>query len=144
MTLLLHGLFFVNFTVETPRGTSCGDPVSGRLHASLPGPGYIANLVTEATACGSVHSPWHIEAQPGQTIHLSLMDFTLEPPSRRRCLDPAFATTPPPRGQYSALHAIGLLLGRISLAVQTILTSHTHLSLALFVCLSSVTFVHSA
>jgi len=70
-------------TVETPL-TACDDPAGIRV--SLPGPGYIANLVTEATGCGGVNSPWRIEAQPGQTIRLSLLHFSLAPPSRRRCL----------------------------------------------------------
>jgi len=78
--------------VETPR-QSCDDPA--RLRVSFPGPGYIANLVTEATGCGGVHSPWRVEAQPGQTIRLSLLDFTLEPPARRRCVVPASSVTTP-------------------------------------------------
>ena len=86
--------------VETPR-KSCDDPAG--LHASLPGPGYIANLVTEATGCGGIQSPWRVEAQPGQTIRLSLLDFTLEPPSRRRCMASASATTPRLPGSGDAM-----------------------------------------
>ena len=77
--------------VETP-GKSCDDPAG--LRVSLPGPGYIANLVTEATGCGRIHNPWLIEAEPGQTIRLSLLDFTLAPTSaRRRCVAPTSTTT---------------------------------------------------
>lgn len=77
--------------METPE-KSCGDPDG--LHVSLPGPGYIANLVTEATGCGGVYSPWRVAAQPGQTIRLSLLDFTRPvPTSRRRCVQ---TTTRPP------------------------------------------------
>lgn len=76
--------------VETPH-KSCDDPAGH--HVSLPGPGYIANLVTEATGCGRTHSPWRIEAQPGQTIRLSLLDFTRAPATRRRCVPPSSATT---------------------------------------------------
>ena len=76
--------------METPH-KSCDDAAD--LRVSLPGPGFIANLVTEATGCGGVDSPWRVEAQPGQTVRLSLLDFTLLPPSRRRCLDPGLATT---------------------------------------------------
>jgi len=80
--------------VETPC-KSCDDRTG--LRVSVPGPGYIANLVTEATGCGGIHSPWRIEAQRGQTIRLSLLDFTLESPPRRRCVAPASATTARPR-----------------------------------------------
>lgn len=77
--------------METPQ-ESCDDPTG--IPVSLPGPGYIANLVTEATGCGGVHSPWLIAAQPGQTVRLSLFDFTLaSPSSRRRCADSGASTT---------------------------------------------------
>lgn len=62
----------------------------------------MANLVTEATGCGGIHSPWRIDAQPGQTVHLSLLDFTLAPPSRRRCVAASATTTRPPRGLDAA------------------------------------------
>ena len=67
---------------------SCDDPAG--IPVSLPGPGYIANLVTEATGCGGVGRPWRVEAERGQTIHVSLLDFTL---TRRRCSAVAMATT---------------------------------------------------
>jgi len=82
--------------VETPR-KSCDDAAA--VHVSVPGPGYIANLVTEATGCGRLHSPWRIEAQPGQTVRLNLLDFTLAPPSRRRCV--ALAATPGKPGEIA-------------------------------------------
>jgi len=39
--------------------------------------GYLINLVTEATGCGSLHSPWLIAAELGQIIRLTLYDFSL-------------------------------------------------------------------
>ena len=59
-------MFVWSCAVETPQ-QSCDDPAG--IPVSLhPGPGYIANLVTEATGCGGVRSPWRIDADPGQTI----------------------------------------------------------------------------
>ena len=77
--------------METPR-KSCDDRTG--LQVSVRGPGYIANLVTEATGCGGIHSPWRVEARRGQQIRLSLLDFTLESPPRRRCVSPAASMTP--------------------------------------------------
>jgi hypothetical protein len=37
--------------------------------------GYISSLVTEETGCGSPDCPWLIEANPGQTIKVRLMDY---------------------------------------------------------------------
>jgi len=67
--------------VETP-GRSCDDEAG--IPVSLPGPGYIANLVTEATGCGGVRSPWRVEVRRGQTIRLSLLDFSLARPVTAR------------------------------------------------------------
>jgi hypothetical protein len=69
------------YAVETPVD-NCNYKQSG-IPVSLPGPGYLANLVTEAIGCGSPRSPWLIRAQPGQTIRLTLLDFTL---GRRHCV----------------------------------------------------------
>jgi len=37
--------------------------------------GYLSNYVTEQTGCGSIDSPWHILASPGQRINVTLLDF---------------------------------------------------------------------
>lgn len=37
--------------------------------------GYLANLVTEITGCGSLTSPWSIETDHGRQIRLTLLDF---------------------------------------------------------------------
>ena len=37
--------------------------------------GYIASSVTERTGCGTIDTPWHINAQPGQRINITLWDF---------------------------------------------------------------------
>ncbi len=45
----------------------------------VPGPlGYLSSTVTEETACGSVSSPWRIDALPGQRINITLMDFSAD------------------------------------------------------------------
>lgn len=52
----------------------------------VPGhPGYLANLVTAATGCGGPSTPWHIAARPGQTVRLTLLDFSVAR-RRRQCL----------------------------------------------------------
>ena len=37
--------------------------------------GIISSHVTEETGCGTTRSPWVIDAMPGQTIELSIIDF---------------------------------------------------------------------
>ena len=36
---------------------------------------FLASSVTKATTCGSNESPWIIQAEPGQRINVSLLDF---------------------------------------------------------------------
>ena len=62
---------------------------------SNPRSGYLANLVTEATGCGGVRAPWLIEAQPGQTIQLTLYDFSLADLGRHHELTLQGDTGPP-------------------------------------------------
>ena len=38
--------------------------------------GFLASLTTDDTGCGSPGTPWIIEAEPGQRINVTLMDFT--------------------------------------------------------------------
>ncbi len=44
-----------------------------------PGSGSIASHITDQTGCGSVSSPWLLEASPGQRISVSLLDFGWDP-----------------------------------------------------------------
>ena len=39
--------------------------------------GYLASYVTELTGCGGPFTPWLVEASPGQTIQLTLYNFSL-------------------------------------------------------------------
>ena len=39
--------------------------------------GYLASYVTELTGCGGPFTPWLVEASPGQTIQLTLFNFSL-------------------------------------------------------------------
>jgi len=39
--------------------------------------GYLASYVTEVTGCGGPFTPWLVEASPGQTIQLTLYNFSL-------------------------------------------------------------------
>ena len=38
--------------------------------------GYLASITTDETGCGSASTPWIIQAEPGQRINVSLVDFT--------------------------------------------------------------------
>jgi len=39
--------------------------------------GYVASYVTELTGCGGPFTPWLVEASSGQTIQLTLFNFSL-------------------------------------------------------------------
>ncbi len=42
--------------------------------------GFLASVVTDDSGCGGTQSPWILNAQPGQRINLTLIDFsTLSP-----------------------------------------------------------------
>ncbi len=41
--------------------------------------GFISSRITDDTGCGSVSSPWLLEASPGQRISVSLLDFGWDP-----------------------------------------------------------------
>ena len=43
--------------------------------------GYISNTIAVQSGCGSMKSPWRIEATPGQSINISLINYT--PPQHR-------------------------------------------------------------
>ena len=60
--------------VFLPRRQDC---VSGR---TVPVPdrfGYLASLSTGETGCGATDTAWLIDAGPGQTIIVSMLDFAL-------------------------------------------------------------------
>jgi len=69
-------------SVEKPKA-SC--PFPGRVAVSATSTsdsggsswnvGYLANVVTETTGCGSLTSPWSIETDYGRRIRLTLLDF---------------------------------------------------------------------
>lgn len=40
------------------------------------GEGYLSSYVAQQTGCGSVDSPWSLEVARGQTITLTLLDFS--------------------------------------------------------------------
>ena len=37
--------------------------------------GYLSSTVTTQTTCGSATTPWVVEAEPGQRVNLTLLDF---------------------------------------------------------------------
>ncbi|ELU09978.1 hypothetical protein CAPTEDRAFT_221826 [Capitella teleta] len=42
---------------------------------TVEGSGYISNLITRETGCGSTECPWRIAADPGQQIQVTLLDY---------------------------------------------------------------------
>ena len=38
--------------------------------------GYLSSSVTKTSSCGTMVSPWQLSAKPGQTINISLLDFS--------------------------------------------------------------------
>ena len=38
--------------------------------------GYLASSVTKTSGCGSMLTPWQILAKPGQTINITMLDFS--------------------------------------------------------------------
>ena len=39
-------------------------------------PGYLASITSKDTPCGSGNAPWTLQAQAGQSINLTLIDFS--------------------------------------------------------------------
>ena len=60
---------FVYHSVAGNRCSSSSPNILGDGHH------VISNHVTDETGCGSARSPWVVEARPGQTIEISLVDF---------------------------------------------------------------------
>ena len=55
------------------------DASNCQSHLTLQGnEGIVPSHVTDETGCGSTRSPWVIDAMPGQTIELSIIDFGSE------------------------------------------------------------------
>ena len=72
----LHNVIVAVFTAES---TECRHSTPIRLPAIHSSVGHIASLATQETGwCGSDSSPWLIEAQPGQRINITLLDFGLQ------------------------------------------------------------------
>ena len=69
------------FTVQTPKDHVClptsSTTVNGIRVSNPHTPGYLANLVTQATGCGSSIAPWMINAHKGEQIRITLYDFSV-------------------------------------------------------------------
>ena len=64
-------LCFVVISVINPSQEACyADHVM-----TATGEGYLANIITDQTGCGSTNAPWRIVGEQGQRIELKLMDF---------------------------------------------------------------------
>ena len=63
------GLLFLVHTIGEQRCTR-----SSQIQVKS-GISYIASVLTQETGCGLGSKPWILEAQPGQRINLTLLDF---------------------------------------------------------------------
>ena len=61
--------------ISVTHSTMCDSQSDLRLQGNE---GVISSHVTDETGCGSTRSPWVIDAMPGQTIELSIIDFGSE------------------------------------------------------------------
>ena len=66
-------IFTVLISVETGNRAHCHSHQVLRVSGSSFG--YLASVITEKHNLGSVHCPWVIEAQPGQRINITLINF---------------------------------------------------------------------
>lgn len=58
-----------------PETTNCRVPRVAKLTQDR---GFLSNLITAETGCGSVVSPWLIEAKSGQRVNVTLWNFAME------------------------------------------------------------------
>ena len=49
--------------------------------------GNLASIITQETWCGTLDSPWLVEAKPGQRINISMYDFGLRANSQASNVD---------------------------------------------------------
>lgn len=72
-----NNMHLLSSPVVTAPKDSCSIRDHGTMgHKGIQG-GYIANIVTEATSCGSLDRPWLLEAPSGQNIKITLHDFNV-------------------------------------------------------------------
>lgn len=65
-----------------PQHSQCISPEKVKV---VKKPGYIASVTSSSTSCGLHGSPWILEAEPGQTVSLSLTDFNWKPDPSAEC-----------------------------------------------------------
>ena len=66
------------FSASRSAYTHCGVPDTMRIHSE---DGYLSSHMTQSSGTGSVDCPWTVQVGQGQTIQLTLLDFSsLTPP----------------------------------------------------------------
>ena len=70
MPIIINSL--INISVTGLGLTRCSSTSPNRLSSTAHA---LSSYVTEEIGCGSLRAPWLIEAQAGQTVQLSLLDF---------------------------------------------------------------------
>ena len=70
----------VLFIVATGDADQCALPQPITLPSTS---GYISNIISHDTACGTARTPWEIRAKPGQHIRIRLIDFSLSASNRQ-------------------------------------------------------------
>lgn len=81
LLILIH--FIINYwtcvcLVVTPDVSSCRQRSPLLLTSTS---GYLSSYVTELTGCGGIDSPWRIRTAPGQTLNITVFDFSSSPAS---------------------------------------------------------------
>ena len=72
MITIMISHYFV--TVVPSNAVGCNSP--GYVELTEPH-GVIASISTQETICGSYKAPWRIRSEPGQTIRIHLIDFSV-------------------------------------------------------------------
>ena len=67
------GFTITSFSVVSPTSSQCNG--AHRIDVK-PSPGHLASYTSAQTSCGHGNSPWVLSALPGQTIYLTLIDFS--------------------------------------------------------------------
>ena len=68
-------MYLTIFAVTSKGHTLC--TTSGPLLVTQP-QGYISNAVARDRFCGSMKAPWRIEVEPGQSVNVSLINYTAQ------------------------------------------------------------------
>ena len=90
MYVLLKVLEYIKLNGQILSAVSCEKSMcqtSDYLRVTSAG-GFLSSDVTQKSGCGSSSCPWVLEAQPGQQINISLLDFSRGKSFKTESLEP--------------------------------------------------------